>query len=72
MSATHKALGRLALKLRSTRSPGRAETSAGMVVRLFLPRTRPARPIWRIRRSTVQRATTTPSRFSWRHTLPAP
>ena len=64
MSATHKALGRVAAKLRSTRSAGRGDTSAGIVVRRFLPRTRPARPIWAMSRSTVQRATTMPSRLS--------
>ena len=39
---------------------------------LFSPLTTPFRPSWRISRSTVQRATATPSRCSWRHTLRAP
>jgi len=43
-----------------------------MVVRLTLPRTEPASPSWRISRSTVHRATRTPSRFSWSHTFRAP
>lgn len=36
------------------------------------PRMTPRRPALRIKRSTVQRATSVPSRRSWRHTLSAP
>jgi hypothetical protein len=42
------------------------------VVLTSLPRTTPFRPICRISRSTVQRATSTVSRPSWRQTLRAP
>jgi hypothetical protein len=44
----------------------------GKVVRTTLPRMTPRRPALRIRRSTVQRATSVPSRRSWRQTLSAP
>src|SRR5438874_1000837 len=43
MSAIHKWFGAVAVNLRSTRSAGRALTSAGMVVRFRLPRTTPSR-----------------------------
>ena len=39
------------------------------MVRTTLPRITPRRPSLRIKRSTVQRATTTPSRANCRHTL---
>ena len=61
-SATHRRSGPSASKLRSTRSAGRAASSSGMVVRRFSPLTTPFRPSWRISRSTVHRATPTPSR----------
>ena len=67
-----KRFGRSASKRRSTRSAGRAAESSGMVVRLFSPLTTPFRPWRRMRRSTVHRATPTPSRCNWRHTLRAP
>jgi hypothetical protein len=72
MSATQRWLGAVAVKSRSSRSPGRAAASAGMVVRRGLPRTAPHRFALRINRSTVQRATGMPSRCSCRHTLRAP
>ena len=72
MSDSHRRSGRSASKLRSTRSAGRAASCSGMVVRLVSPLTTPFRPSWRMRRSTVQRATPIPSRCSWRHTLRAP
>ena len=72
ISATHSALGRLAVNWRSTRSPGRSVASSPTVVRQDRPRTTPCRPILRIRRSTVQRATALRSRLSWRQTLRAP
>src|ERR1043165_3658287 len=43
-----------------------------IVVRTVLPRTTPRRPILRIRRATVQRATAIPSRLSCRQTLRTP
>jgi hypothetical protein len=43
-----------------------------MVVRAGLPRITPARPISRISRSTVQRATAKPSRIICRQTLRTP
>ena len=43
-----------------------------IVVRTTLPRMTPRKPRRRISRSTVQRATATPSRFSCRQTLSAP
>ena len=59
------------LALHADRPAGRRGL-AGIVVRQRRPRTTPARPIWRISRSTVQRATRMPSRRSCRHTLRAP
>jgi len=43
-----------------------------IVVRTGLPRITPAKPSSRISRSTVQRATSNPSRRSCRHTLRTP
>jgi hypothetical protein len=72
MSAIHNWFGAVARNWRSTRSPGRAATSAGIVVRARRPRTRPANPAVAINRSTVQRATVMPSRFNCRQILRAP
>jgi hypothetical protein len=77
MSATQRWFGALAVKSRSSRSPGRAATSAGTVVRLVRPRTAPDRPRARIRRCTVHRATdswdwSAPSRFNVFHILRTP
>jgi hypothetical protein len=71
-SATHSWLGLVAEKSRSTRSAGRAALAAGVVVLRGLPRRTPCRPSSPISRSTVQRATAMPSRYSCRHTLRAP
>ena len=71
-SATHSRSGAGGLKRRPTRSAGRGAAGSGTVVRLRLPRRAPARPSWRISRSTVQRATGVPSRFSASHTFRAP
>jgi hypothetical protein len=71
-SATHSWFGRCALKYRLTRSSGQAALASGTVVRTPLPRRAPCRPSLRISRSTVQRATLTPSRSNCRHTLSAP
>lgn len=62
VSATHSRFGAGALNWRETRSAGRAAASSVMVVRLTFPRTAPASPAAFISRSTVQRATTVPSR----------
>ena len=53
-------IGRAAWAVGGDRGPSLGATGA------------PGRPIWRISRSTVQRATPTPSRCSCRHTLRAP
>jgi len=71
-SATQSRLGAGALKSRSTKSTGRSPRSPGIVVRRFLPRTTPWRPSARIRRSTVHRATSMPSRCNCHHTFSAP
>ena len=54
--------GRGALNCRLTRSSGQGAAASLMVVRTLLPRTTPCRPIVRISRATVQRATAIPSR----------
>ena len=71
-SETQSSFGRVALKSRSTRSIGRAPLESGFVVLNRRPRTAPWRPISRIRRATVHRATSRPSRRSWRQTLRTP
>ena len=50
--------------VRFTRSAGRSAASLVIVVLNRRPRTAPCRPICRISRATVQRATATPSRLS--------
>ena len=72
MSATHSRLGATAVKLRSTKSPGRSAWAAGIVVRLPFPRMTPASPRARISRATRSRPTSQPSRRSCRHTLSTP
>ena len=66
--------GAVAVKSRSSRSDGRGcPAGAGTVVRgFFLLAAAPATPSSPISRSTVQRATCVPSRFSCRHTFRAP
>lgn len=59
-------------KSRLTRSPAPRPSLPGTVVRTRRPRVAPASSAWRIRRSTVQRATSMPSRRSWCQTLRAP
>ncbi len=71
-SDTHSWLGRCALNWRLTRSSGHGALASLIVVRTALPRTTPRRPMRRINRSTVQRATVTPSRRNWCQTLSAP
>ena len=72
MSETHSWFGRAATKARLTRSAGLGAVGSGMVVRRLAPRTSPVIPCMRISRSTVQRATVMPSRFSCFQTLRAP
>lgn len=73
-SANHNRFGAVAVKSRSTRSAGRSASPSGMVVRTQdRPLRTPDRPMWRIRRSTVQRATPIPSTtLRWSHILSAP
>ena len=71
-SDTHRAFGRGALNCRLTRSSGHGAAALLSVVRTLLPRTTPCRPIVRIRRATVQRATAIPSRRSCRQTFRTP
>lgn len=72
MSATQSLSGAAGAKRRWTRSSGSRTVWSAMVVRLTLPRTAPTRPRRRINRSTVQRATGIPSRFSCSQTFRAP
>ena len=73
MSATQSWLGRDARKARLTRSGARAASSQDSVVTVNArPRVTPRSPAARIKRSTVHRAATMPSRPSWRHTFSAP
>ena len=72
MSATQSRSGANGPNRLETRSAGRAAAGSATVVRLTLPRTAPARPRSPIRRSTVQRATGTPWRFSASQTFLAP
>lgn len=72
-SATHNRFGAGARKTRSTRSAGQSSRSSPSVVRTHTrPRRQPRKPRSAISRSTVQRATRTPSLLSWSHTLSAP
>jgi len=73
MPATQRRFGAGAVKSRSSRSAGRASRRPGTVVRgFFRPAATPNRPISRISRSTVHRATPVPSRRSCSHTFRAP
>ncbi len=73
ISATQRRLGAGAVKSRSSRSAGLVSAPAGTVVRgFFRPAAIPKRPISRISRSTVHRATSMPSRRSCSHTFRAP
>ena len=73
MSATHRRFGAAASKHRSSRSDGYAARSPGTVVRgLFRLDLAPPIPSSRISRSTVQRATGMPCRFSSSHIFRAP
>ena len=72
MSAVHRRFGAVAVNWRSTRSAGLAAFTSETVVRCLFPLTTPQSPRSRIKRSTVHRATVTPWRCNWRHTLRAP
>src|SRR5471032_3130172 len=65
-------IGPLCFELAMTRSSGHGAAALATVVFTTLPRITPRRPAQRIKRSTVQRATSVPSRRSWRQTLSAP
>ena len=71
-SVTQRAFGHGALNWRLTRSSGHAAAGLLIVVSTVLPRTTPVRPICRITRGTVQRATPIPYRRSWRQILRSP
>jgi hypothetical protein len=71
-SETQSWLGRSAWKARLTLSSGQGRAASGLVVTTFLPRTAPLSPISRISRSTVHRATVTPSRRNACQILRAP
>lgn len=68
-STRHKTM---AVNCRLTWSSGHGAEVSGMVVRTVLPRRAPCKPMARISRSTVQRATRLPSRFICSQTLSAP
>lgn len=71
-SDTHSMSGAGARNCRLTKSSGHGATLSLTVVRTDLPRMTPYRPISRISRSTVQRATAKPSRTICRQTLQTP
>ena len=71
-SDTQSRFGAGARNSRFTLSRGHGAALSLIVVRTVLPRTAPWRPISRIRRATVQRATSIPSRFSCRQTFRTP
>ncbi len=61
-SLTQSWLGRSALNRRLTLSSGQGRAASGLVVTIRRPRTTPLIPMAFISRSTVQRATSRPSR----------
>src|SRR5947209_19732665 len=69
---THSAFGRGALNCRFTWSSGHGAALSLIVVLTGLPRTTPCKPIVRIRRPTVQRATSRPLRRNCRQTFRTP
>ena len=71
-SATHSWFVRSRAKWRSTRSAGLVCLGSVSTGRLRLPRTTPAIPNSRMRRSTVQRAMSCPLRRNRSHSLRAP
>jgi hypothetical protein len=71
-SDTHSAFGRGAWNWRLTLSRGQGAERLLTVVFTGFPRTAPLRPMARVSRATVQRATFSPSRFICRHTLRTP
>jgi hypothetical protein len=70
--ATHRALGRGAWNCRFTLSVGHGIALSLIVVLTGLPRVAPFSPSRRIKRATVHRATSMPSRFNCRQTLRNP
>lgn len=71
-SATYKRFGISARNRRLMRSGARFAFGSGTVVRRVLPRTAPEMPSSRIRRSTVHRAISMPSRPNCRQIFRAP
>ena len=71
-SLTQSMFGAAAWNWRFTRSSGHGAAGFWTVVFTVLPRTAPCSPMPRISRSTVQRATSKPSRPSCRQTFRAP
>ena len=73
-SATQRRFGAAAVKSRLSRSAARSCPGPfpGIVVRTFRPRRAPHIPLRLITRSTVQRATGNPRRFSSSHVFRAP
>ena len=69
-SETHSWLSRSAKNHRLTRSSGHGAFMSLIVVRITLQRRTPCKPDRFIKRSTVQRATPTPSRFICFQILP--
>lgn len=67
-----QAVRRRRVNRRRTRSAGSRVAGSAIVVRIPRPRTAPRNPSSRINRSTVQRATEIPPRFSCNHTFRAP
>jgi hypothetical protein len=66
-SATNSRFGASTANRRFTRSGARSATGSGTVVRGFFARVAPRQPFTFMSRSTVQRATSMPSRLRWAH-----
>ena len=71
-SDTQSSFGRGASNCRFTWSSGQGAAVSLTVVLTGLPRTTPCKPMRRISRATVQRATPSPSRLNCRQTLRTP
>jgi hypothetical protein len=71
-SDTQSWFGRSAQNCRSTLSSGHGASRSLIAVRINFPRMTPRRPSLRIRRSTVHRAASMPSRSGCGHTMSAP
>ena len=71
-SETQSAFGLFAWNWRFTLSSGQGVERSLTVVLAGLPRTTPCKPMSRINRATVHRATSLPSRFNCRQILRTP